>query len=212
VKKHLPVLLLVCLFACSHSSFALLRLGLKGGVNLANVSMDIPNQTIPTEDVVKPGFIIGAAAEVPVSPLGDWAVRAELLYAQKGTQHKIMGQKIQVSLDELVFCPFAVYRFPLPAVKPFLEAGPEFGWNVVDKMKDDHGSWDSQGAWKDNNLSLNVGAGVLLPLLASDLSVTLRYNLGLKNMGALASSATSSDITSKTNGIQLLLGYNFFKI
>jgi hypothetical protein len=79
-------------------------------------------------------------------------------------------------------------------------------------MKDDNQSWDSHGAWKDNNLSLNVGAGVLLPLMASDLSVTVRYNLGLKNMGGLAAPVSGGDITSKTNGIQLLLGYNFLKI
>ncbi|MBU0508662.1 PorT family protein [bacterium] len=200
--KKLAILVSLLLLASYTDAFALLRLGLKAGVNLANVTVDKGE----TDYQMKPGFIAGAMGEIPVSPGGALAVRTELLYVQKGAKFTQQSKDGKLLTDELVLAPFLVFRLPTPQITPFLQAGPEFGFNTLAK-KDYDGTKDIGPHWKNNNFSINLGGGVMIPALGSDLTLDFRYNLGLVDM-----SLGQGDFKTKTNGIQLLLGYNFLRI
>ena len=207
MKKYYPIALLTALLFLRHDSFALLNIGLKMGANFANVDAANSETTYST----KSGFCAGAMAEIPVSPGGLMAARAELLYVQKGAKSKVTvdntTKKGTLSVDELVFAPFLVFYLPTPRIKPFLEAGPEFGLNTLAKSKDDNLTKNLGPQWKNNNLSLNLGAGILFPVGAGDLVLDARYNFGLSDL-----TLGGGDIKTKTNGVQVFLGYNFFKL
>lgn len=202
--KKLTILIAILMFAISHSdAHAFLRFGLKAGVNFATMTVDGSD----ADYQMKPGFIAGAMAEIPISPTGTLAVRTELLYVQKGTEYTLQDEDGTLRTDELVLAPFLVFRLPLAKVTPFLQAGPEFGFNTFAK-EDYAGQKESIGPhWRDNNFSINLGAGVMIPALGSDLTLDFRYNLGLTDM-----SEGRGNIKTRTNGIQLLLGYNFLRI
>ncbi|MDD5087720.1 MAG: porin family protein [bacterium] len=202
--KKLTILFAILILAATHSdALAFLRFGLKAGANFANLAVDGTS----TDYSIKPGMIAGAMAEIPISPTGTLAVRTELLYVQKGAEYTLQNEDGTLNTDEIVLAPFLVFRLPIPQVTPFLQAGPEFGFNTLAK-EDYAGEKDNIGPhWKNNNFGINLGAGVMIPALGSDLTLDFRYNLGLTDM-----SEGRGNIKTKTNGIQLLLGYNFLRI
>jgi hypothetical protein len=197
------ILLLIALFLFCSPSFALLKMGLKGGVNLADV-------TVSGSDVsykIKPGFVGGLTAEIPVSASGGLAVRGELLYVQKGAEFTLLNESGKLSTDELVIAPFLVLRLVSPQITPFLEIGPEFGFNTLAKQQyGSSGYYNISSYWKKQNMSLNIGGGIEIPLGQNELSLDARYNLGLVDM-----SVGSGEVKTKTNGIQVLLGFIFLR-
>jgi hypothetical protein len=191
-------LLCISLIVCS-PSFALLKMGIKGGVNLADVTVSNSNVSYK----MKPGFVGGLSAEIPVSAGGGLAVRGELLYVQKGAKFTLVNESGKLSTDELVVAPFLVYHFAIPV---FLEAGPEFGFNTRAEEQYGGPTYNIGPQWKKQNVSLNVGAGIEFPLGRNELSLDARYNLGLVDM-----SVGGGDVKTKTNGIQVLLGFVFLR-
>jgi hypothetical protein len=114
-----------------------------------------------------------------------------------------------VYINELVVSPLYVLRIPARGFDPFVQLGPEFGFNLSAKevMKSEFGGAESKNPWgwkKDPNLSINAGVGVAMPMKGGEGSLDVRYNLGLTNM-----SGSPFAKTIKTNGIQLVVGYSF---
>jgi hypothetical protein len=202
-KRVCAFLLPVALLIMPTYGWALLRVGLKAGVNLADVQASHSHVSYS----IKPGFSAGAMAEVPISPGGLMAARAELLYVQKGAKTEDLGQKGKLLIDEVVFAPFLVFYLPSVHIRPFLEGGPEFGLNTLAKSKTDGAARNIGPQWSNNNTSLNLGAGILIPAGGGDWVVDARYNLGLTDL-----SVGGGNIKTKTNGIQIFLGYNFLKL
>ncbi|MFZ5433626.1 MAG: porin family protein [Calditrichota bacterium] len=201
--KRFLLLLALCLLLIQNESFALLRAGLKGGVNLAKVEADEGDYNYR----MKPGFMAGVMAEIPVSPTGGLAIRTDVLYVQKGAEFTLYNESGKLLTDELVIAPFLVFRLPIPQFTPFLQAGPEFGFNTLAKQERDGSKANIGPYWKDNNVSINLGGGINIPAGPSDLTLDFRYNLGIVDV-----STGIGDKKTKTNGIQILLGYNFLKI
>jgi opacity protein-like surface antigen len=194
--------MVVGIFLLQANAFAFVRLGLKGGVNFANISSD--------EDSVSyqrtPGFTVGAALDIAVTPA--MSIRTDLLYVQKDVKFEAGGQEGRLNLDEAVLAPFLVLRYPLPKVLPFLQVGPEF--SLTTKAKSDIGGVKRSisDQWRNDNYSINAGGGAILPLgPAADLTLDARYNFGLVNLNT-----RRSDFKTRTNGIQVFVGYNFLKI
>lgn len=200
--KKLLWLLLVGLLVCHTNSYAFLRLGIKAGVNLAKVSVSNANNV---SYQVLPGFSAGAQADIALIP--TMSVRTDVLYVQKGTKFTALNQDGKLKLDEFVVAPFLVMRFPLAKVTPFLQAGPEVGLNTLAKQEVAGTSGNVGPYYKKSDFSINLGGGVILPLGANDLTLDARYNLGLVDINKVTGSAST-----KTNGIQIFVGYNFFKI
>ena len=201
MKKLIPMLLIV-LLAYHANSYAFLRLGIKAGVNFAKVSV---SKTDNVSYQQLPGFSAGAQADIAFLP--TMSVRTDVLYVQKGTKFTALNQSGKIKLDEFVVAPFLVMRFPLAKVIPFLQAGPEIGLNTLAKEESGGNSANVGPSFKKSDFSLNLGAGIILPFGANDLTLDARYNLGIANINKAPGSANT-----KMNGIQIFLGYNFLKI
>jgi hypothetical protein len=199
--KRSFVVALIIILALSSSAWAMPGFGIRAGANLANMTMD-PKPNGLTLDM-RTGLYLGGSAEMLCRKVENLAFRGELAYVMKGTEAKSGGVKSTYMADEVVIAPFVVYKFPQPKFTPFVEIGPELGINVQHKVKTGGVTSDIQD-YSSTNVGLNVGVGCGMPIASGEGTIDLRYNLGLTNMYTGSGSGTW-----KTNGIQIVLGYNF---
>ncbi|HEY3295140.1 MAG TPA: porin family protein [bacterium] len=199
--KRVLFVALILAVAFAGTASAMPTFGAKLGLNLANVSMDpkAPGASYG----IRPGLMIGGMADFAL-PNPKMSIRAELAYAMKGSKVTYTGGDATMKLDEVVVAPFFVYNFTATNFTPFVEVGPEIGF-VMSHKSESNGQSRDIADYASTNFGLNFGVGVSKPMGKGIGSVDLRYNLGLANMYT----GSASNVTDKTNGIQLVLGYAF---
>ena len=167
---------------------AQVRLGVKGGLNIASVHFS--TDVLQSDNVT--GFQIGPMIEGSL-PLVGLGFDAAILYAQKGLETKtVSGEKTSLKNDYIVVPVNLKWKLGLPVMKVYLAAGPYVGFRVGgNKIWELPGSMVDQVKTKSFSAGLNFGAGVEL---ISHLQVGLNYGLGLTNNYSMESlSLTKSD-------------------
>lgn len=194
------------LFAAS-SAQAQVKFGLKGGLNVTNMSLnsevfDADNQT---------GFFIGPTVKFTL-PIVGLGIDASALYDQRDAKVKVEddGESVESKIkNQSINIPINLrYGVGLGSTASlFLFAGPQFGFNVGDKSQDINGV----GEWnlKSSQFSVNVGAGVTL---LSHLQLSANYNIACGKTGDLTLKDIPSGIlngSGRTNAWQIGLAYYF---
>ena len=167
---------------------AQVRLGVKGGLNIASVHFS--TDVLQSDNVT--GFQIGPMIEGSL-PLVGLGFDAAILYAQKGLETKtVSGEKTSLKNDYIDVPVNLKWKLGLPVMKVYLAAGPYVGFRVGgNKIWDLPGSMVDQVKTKSFSAGLNFGVGVEL---ISHLQVGLNYGLGLTNNYSMESlSLTKSD-------------------
>ena len=167
---------------------AQVRLGVKGGLNIASVHFS--TDVLQSDNVT--GFQIGPMIEGSL-PLVGLGFDAAILYAQKGLETKtVSGEKTSLKNDYIDVPVNLKWKLGLPVMKVYLAAGPYVGFRVGgNKIWELPGSMVDQVKIKSFSAGLNFGAGVEL---ISHLQVGLNYGLGLTNNYSMESlSLTKSD-------------------
>lgn len=167
---------------------AQVRLGVKGGLNIASVHFC--TDVLQSDNVT--GFQIGPMIEGSL-PLVGLGFDAAILYAQKGLETKtVSGEKTSLKNDYIDVPVNLKWKLGLPVMKVYLAAGPYVGFRVGgNKIWELPGSMVDQVKTKSFSAGLNFGAGVEL---ISHLQVGLNYGLGLTNNYSMESlSLTKSD-------------------
>jgi hypothetical protein len=202
------LIMILCVFAFGTASFGAPAFGVKGGLNLANASQD-PAEGFDTK--MKMGILFGGTMEFSLTKSNKTTLRLEGLYVQKGWKESgtTFGYDWDgtAMVDELVLAPFLVFRFPSDKMTPFIQAGPELGFNLAAKYKLEAGGdseTDDFEDWSSTNFGINIGGGIAVPSGKGEVVFDARYNLGLMNLYT-----GDGDWNVKTNGIQFLIGYNF---
>ena len=199
------------LFAAS-SAQAQVKFGLKGGLNVTNMSLnsevfDADNQT---------GFFIGPTVKFTL-PIVGLGIDASALYDQRDA--KVKGEKNGSSVEskiknQSINIPINLrYGVGLGSTASlFLFAGPQFGFNVGDKNQSlfkDAAQW----RLKSSTFSVNVGLGAML---LSHLQISANYNIACGKTGETTVSealgTTAQEVFSKrgrANAWQIGLAYYF---
>ena len=167
---------------------AQVRLGVKGGLNIASVHFS--TDVLQSDNVT--GFQIGPMIEGSL-PLVGVGFDAAILYAQKGLETKTVGGEKTTLKNDYIDVPVNLkWKLGLPVMKVYLAAGPYVGFRVGgNKIWELPGSMVDQVKTKSFSAGLNFGAGVEL---ISHLQVGLNYGLGLTNNYSMESlSLTKSD-------------------
>ena len=167
---------------------AQVRLGVKGGLNIASVHFS--TDVLQSDNVT--GFQIGPMIEGSL-PLVGLGYDAAILYAQKGLETKtVSGEKTSLKNDYIDVPVNLKWKLGLPVMKVYLAVGPYVGFRVGgNKIWELPGSMVDQVKTKSFSAGLNFGAGVEL---ISHLQVGLNYGLGLTNNYSMESlSLTKSD-------------------
>lgn len=177
------------LFAAS-SAQAQVKFGLKGGLNVTNMSLnsevfDADNQT---------GFFIGPTVKFTL-PIVGFGIDASALYDQRDAKVKVEddGSSVESKIkNQSINIPINLrYGVGLGSTASlFLFAGPQFGFNVGDKNQS---LFKDMGEWrlKSSTFSVNVGLGAML---LSHLQISANYNIACGKTGE----TTVSDVAGET--------------
>ncbi len=96
-------------------------IGVKGGVNVADLSIDEDGTSLETD--TKSGIVGGVWAQFGISDI--FAIRPEALYSQKGTKAQDDGLQFEAELDYFEIPVLLVARVPTGGnVRPYALAGP----------------------------------------------------------------------------------------
>lgn len=199
------------LFSTS-SAQAQVKFGLKGGLNVTNMSLnsevfDADNQT---------GFFIGPTVKFTL-PIVGLGIDASALYDQRdakitvedngaSVESKIKNQSINIPIN----LRYGVGLGSTASV--YLFAGPQFGFNVGYKNQS---LFKDMGEWrlKSSTFSVNVGLGAML---LSHLQISANYNIACGKTGETTVSSALGELAQsaakkrgRANAWQIGLAYYF---
>lgn len=199
------------LFSTS-SAQAQVKFGLKGGLNVTNMSLnsevfDADNQA---------GFFIGPTVKFTL-PIVGLGIDASALYDQRdakitvedngaSVESKIKNQSINIPIN----LRYGVGLGSTASV--YLFAGPQFGFNVGDKNQS---LFKDMGEWrlKSSTFSVNVGLGAML---LSHLQISANYNIACGKTGETTVSSALGELAQsaakkrgRANAWQIGLAYYF---
>ena len=167
------------------------KFGLKGGLNVASLKFD------NTEEVdARLGLHLGVLTHLHLAP--QWALQPEVVYSQEGAKFSD-PDGITVKTDYINVPVMIQYMFN----NGFrLEAGPQLGLAVNQKIEDDESDEevDADDLFKSTNVSVGLGVSYLT---YSGIGIGARYNLGLSNI------SESDDNEIKGRNFQISLFYMF---
>ena len=156
MKKITGLVVLLLLSLTITPATAQIRFGVKGGVNISKVHFN--------EDVIKgsnvTGFHIGPMLEF-MAPYTGLGVDMALLYSQKGMEYNGPVRSESFNADYLDIPLNLKWKFGLPIVKGYVNAGPYFAFRIAgDKVWELPSSIVTNVKAKNFNTGLNIGAGV----------------------------------------------------
>lgn len=198
MKKIFTTIVLMAAMLVAIPAKAGINFGIKGGYNITNFSF--------SEDVIakdnQQGFFIGPSLKIgiPVLPIG---FEIAALYDQRDA--KLEGEKIsQKSINIPINVRYELGLGDMAGI--YVAAGPQFGFNIGDKKFSFSNANDYK--MKDNNLSLNLGAGIRL---VSHLEIGFNYNIALGKTGEFNEVDGAKNLVGngKANAWQISAAYYF---
>lgn len=197
MKKFIGILLVLLVVGATMPAQAQIKLGVKGGLNLASSLSDAWNDKTNTDNYT--GFFIGPMVDVTIPILG-LGVDGALMYSQKG--NKIDGETFkQQGLEIPINLKYTIGLGSLASI--YLAAGPSFFFNMKSDDKFTFKSAEGAIRYKNSELALNLGGGVKL---FKHLQVGVNYNMPLTD-----SAKANVDKGGIEDGIKDLLDGESFK-
>ena len=181
------------------------KLGVKGGLNVTDMSFD--SELLNKSNCV--GGFIGPTIKftLPIIGLG---IDASTLYDFR--EAKITdraNQEKSVKQEQLSIPVNARYSIGLGSTaSAFLFAGPQWSINIGDK--DFEWTKGSSYSFKDSNFSVNAGLGITL---MDHLQISANYNIAMGKTADIKARDVLTDLTekakSRTNSWQIAVAYFF---
>lgn len=194
--KFVATILFVMLGVQASLAQASVSLGLKAGLNFANVNASTPATVYDS----RTGYHAGAFVNIKLTKL---AIQPEVIYSVQGSSVTVGGVNIDSELN-YVNIPIILKLYLVGGFN--LQAGPQFGFlaSAVGPVVSGSTvvSGDIKNTLNSSDTSIALGAGFDIKKLTID----ARYNLGISEVNnAAGSSATKNQV------FQLSLGFKLFK-
>lgn len=233
MKKALLPAVVLLLFFSSITFAQLPKLGVRAGLNIANMSFDpdITTQIPGASKSSRAVFLFGGIFQLGFA--GPISLEIEPTYIQKGTKAEasnvivyVDGQLVRLDnlsvtykLSYLEIPVLMRVYLPVPGLKPYAEAGPTIGINLSSSYTTEYSyqgqsnseDTDNKDNTKSVEFGLAFGAGVEFSVAPfTSLFLDARYSLGLTNTASeQATQPGEQSLTAKTNGIQISAGIIF---
>ena len=168
MKKVTTILSVAVMSLLFSSASAQQAVGIKGGVNIANLSGFEGRSRISAH--------VGVFLHHTINK--NWCFQPELLYSGEGQRYISNGVERTLALSYLQL-PLMIQYYPAPQI--YLEAGPQFGLllSAQDKVDDESGHINA----KDDFTAAQVALGLGLGFKATEQLVLYgRYNFGLTDV------------------------------
>ena len=194
MKKLSTFLFLIALGSGAALAQAQVSIGLKGGLNFANLDVTSAQNTYDN----RTGYHLGAFTLFKFGKIG---LQPEIIMSQQGSKVQPPNGESFESNFNYVNIPVILKLYTVAGIN--LQAGPQFGFLTNDPVVKDPDGQTIEDAYKKSDLSLGLGVGWDLPF---GLSVDARYNLGLSDI----ENAEGVD-AAKNQVWQVSVGYKLFK-
>ncbi len=207
MKKLFTLIVLVAATYFAVPAKAQLKFGIKGGLNITDMSLS--NDVFETSN--RTGFFIGPTIKFTL-PIVGLGIDASALYDQRegevnveADDNTLVSTRLkQKSINIPINLRYDIGLGSLAAV--YLAAGPQFGFNVGDKNQS---LYKDVAEWRLNtsNFSVNVGAGVML---LGHLQVGANYNIVCGKTGEITVlDGAESVLRGRSNTWQISAAYYF---
>lgn len=205
MKKIFTAIIAAVALLTATSAQAQIKFGLKGGLNVTNMSFS-------TDELIsnKTGFFVGPAIKVGI-PLVGLGVDAALLYDQREAEVEDGPSLKQRSINIPINLRYNIGFSSI--VGAYIAAGPQFGFGIGDKSTTLYDDADGKAVYdiSNSNFSVNVGAGVTL---LSHLEIGFTYNIacgktGEVNVWDVASNTWNQVTKGRANAWQVSAAYWF---
>ena len=201
MKKFLSLLFVVAALMIATPSDAQVRFGLKGGLNVSDMSLS--KEVLESSNRL--GFFVGPTLKVTL-PLTGLSADISALYNQSESKlddETLTRKYIDVPLN-------ARFGFGIGSLGIFAYAGPQVSFNVGDEEFNwtSTESYDNTFQLKKSLFSVNVGAGITV----SSLQLTANYNIAIGKTGDLSLGETVNNVIgtkARANNWQIGLAYFF---
>ena len=199
--KKIIILALALVMVQAASAKKMYAFGLRGGVNLTNMSFT----ENPLTKENQTGFFVGPTFKLSV-PIIGLAADISALYDQRGGKMAATeGDEIDITQKSLVIPLNLRYDFSvLSTLGVFLKAGPQIAFNVGDK--DFKWADGSSYEMSKSNFSINVGLGAMI---LDHLEVSANYNIACGKTADGVWGNIGKAFEHKNNSWQLGLAYYF---
>lgn len=213
MRKLLPAFLLVLvILSCSQARAGRISFGVKGGLNLANISVS-PKPIDVAEFKMLRGLTGGIFFAINFGPI---AIQPEFMYARRGTQYEAYiddgfynVQWHHDYLEAILLLKWSIIR--LGPIRPFIFAGPSYGYlsRAASVIYDTEGAEmarvESRDYFKKGELAAVFGGGFEFRAGLAKFCLEGRYHLGLSSV---ALSGFEVDFI-KNNSLTVLAGVSF---
>lgn len=207
MKKLFTLIVIVAATYFAVPANAQLKFGIKGGLNITDMSLS--NDVFETSN--RTGFFIGPTIKFTL-PIVGLGIDASALYDQRegevnveADDNTLVSTRLkQKSINIPITLRYDIGLGSLAAV--YLAAGPQFGFNVGDKNQS---LYKDVAEWRLNtsNFSVNVGAGVML---LGHLQVGANYNIVCGKTGEITVlDGAESVLRGRSNTWQISAAYYF---
>ena len=182
-------------------------LGVKGGINIANVDTNITDISELADS--KTGFVGGGFVTLGLGSL--FALQPELLYSQKGFKAEESGQSAQLGTNYIEIPVLLKAQFKLAMLRPAVYAGPVYSLETgcTFDLSGISFDCDNEVAGFDERKKSEWGAvfGANLDFIVGPVILILdaRYQLGLTNLADVP----DSDEEVKSRVWQIMGGVGF---
>ncbi len=208
MKKSAALFLVLLLTAFLAPRAEAITFGLKAGFNSSTISFNNTSSITADTNRVK-GLTAGVFASFS---LGLVSVQPELLYSRRGFQFYIPEgpYTYDYKLDYLEVPVLVKVRvIPAGPIKPFVFAGPSFGYLLkakgIDRSNEPEVSYDITDIFKRTEAAVVMGAGIDLGLPFIKATLDARYHLGLTVIQESGEETSST----KNKGFSVMIGIGF---
>ena len=205
MKRLVCSALLLALLAAPQVQAQSVDLGVKGGINVATISTDIPD----IEQIKKSqtGFVGGAFAAFGLGSV--FSIQPELLYSQKGFAAEEQGAEANLRTNYFEIPLLLKANLDAGMLRPAIYAGPVVSFEsncdltVIGVTVSCDEDADGFAERKTTDWGLDFGANLDIFVGPVMLVADIRYQLGLTN---LVSSEFADEETVKTRTWQFMAG------
>jgi Outer membrane protein beta-barrel domain len=199
MKKNILIVLALMLVGSSAFSQASVAIGIKGGLNFANLDASSLGSAYSN----RTGYHGGAFVLIKLGKIG---IQPELIYSKQGSTVKLSTSNFDSNYDYFNI-PIILKLYTVAGIN--IQVGPQFGFASgqvpVNAITGQNGTVAIYDKLKGSDISAALGLGWDLPF---GLTIDARYNLGLTKVNE--GITTTSEI--KNQVIQVSVGYKLFKL
>jgi hypothetical protein len=195
VRSVVVLAFLLSLVASSAFAQPMLTYGAKGGVTLANISIEDDDECCD----MKVGGAFGGFVDIGIND--RVSIQPELLFAMKGAKDEEFGQTAKINVNYIDIPILVKGKFPTGGrVQPFITVGPSMNFRLSAKIKEGGQEDDIKDEVESLDFSVVLGGGIAV----GPATVEARYDLGLKDVDKESGSV-------KTRTILVLVGFGVMR-